>query len=222
VIPLHDDNPTSSFPAITIALIAACSAVFLVQVTAEPRAAMEIIYRYGVIPAVLLGDAELPPALGALPAWATIFSSMFLHGGWLHLLGNMLYLWLFGNNVEDAMGHGRFVVFYLLCGVLGALAHGIAEPGSEIPTIGASGAISGVLGAYLVLHPRSRVLVLIFLGFFIQTVRLPAVIVLGFWIVLQLFSAVTESAEASGVAVFAHIGGFVAGMALIGLFKRRA
>lgn len=222
MIPLHDDNPTSSIPVITIALIAACSGIFLVQATAEPQQAMEIIYRYGVIPAVLLGDAGLPDALGALPAWATVFSSMFLHGGWLHLLGNMLYLWLFGNNVEDAMGHGRFVVFYLVCGILAMLAHGIAEPASEIPTIGASGAISGVLGAYIVLHPRSRVLVLIFLGFFIQTVRLPAVIVLGFWIVLQLFSAVTESAEASGVAVFAHIGGFIAGMVLIGLFKRRA
>tara|TARA_B100002003_G_scaffold242276_1_gene265103 strand:- start:20 stop:688 length:669 start_codon:yes stop_codon:yes gene_type:complete len=220
VIPLHDDNPTRSISIITIALIAVCGAVFLVQVTAEPRAAIELIYRFGVIPTVLLGDAELPEALGALPAWATVVSSMFLHGGWLHMLGNMLYLWLFGNNIEDAMGHGRFVVFYLVCGILATLAHGIAEPGSEIPTIGASGAISGVLGAYLVLYPRARVLVLIFLGFFVQTVRLPAVIVLGFWIVLQLFSAVTQSAEASGVAVFAHIGGFVAGMALINLFKR--
>ncbi len=222
MIPLHDDNPTSSIPVITIALIVACSGVFLVQLTAEPRLAMEIVYRFGAIPAVLLGDAELPDALGALPAWATVFSSMFLHGGWLHLLGNMLYLWLFGNNVEDAMGHGRFIVFYLVCGILAILAHGIAEPASEIPTIGASGAISGVLGAYLVLHPRSRVLVLIFLGFFIQTVRLPAALVLGFWIVVQLFSAVTTSSEASGVAVFAHIGGFVAGMVLVHVFRRRA
>ena len=140
---------------------------------------------------------------------------------WWHLIGNMLYLWVFGNNIEDAMGHVRFLIFYLLCGACAALINAGVEPDSIVPTIGASGAVSGVLGAYLVLHPRSRVLVLIFLGFFIQTVRLPAVIVLGFWIVLQLFSAVTESAETSGVAVFAHIGGFIAGMVLIGLFRRR-
>ncbi len=221
MIPLHDDNPTRITPFVTIALIAACGVVFLVQFSAPPRAAAEMIYTYGIIPAVLLGPTELPEAMAVLPAWATVLTSMFLHGGWMHLLGNMLYLWLFGDNVEDSMGHGRYIVFYLVCGVAAVLAHAFAAPQSEIPLIGASGAISGVLGAYLLLHPRARILTLIFLGFFIQMVRLPAVLVLGFWIVVQLLSAAAEPADVGGVAFLAHVGGFVAGMALIGLFKRR-
>ena len=221
MIPLHDDNPTRITPFVTFALIAACAVVFLVQFSAAPRAAAEMIYGYGVIPMVLLGSAELPQALAVLPAWATVLSSMFLHGGWMHLLGNMLYLWVFGDNVEDAMGHGRYIVFYLVCGTAAVLAHAFAAPQSEIPLIGASGAISGVLGAYLVLHPRARILTLIFLFIFVRLIRLPAVLVLGFWIVIQLFSAAAEPADVGGVAFVAHVGGFVAGMALIGLFKRR-
>jgi len=221
VIPLHDDNPTQITPYVTIALIAACVLVFLWQVGSSPEAARAAIFSYGVIPAVLLGPANLPPDLAVLPAPLTIVSSMFLHGGWMHLGGNMLYLWLFGNNIEDAMGHGRFIVFYLVCGAAAALAQAVAAPLSEIPMVGASGAISGVLGAYILLHPRARVLTLIFLGFFITMFRLPAMIVLGFWILIQVFNAVFQPAGGGGVAFLAHVGGFIAGVALIGLFKRR-
>ena len=155
-----------------------------------------------------------------VPAAATLLTSMFLHGGWLHLIGNMLYLWIFGDNVEDAMGHGRFVLFYLVCGLAAALAQAGLDPGSEVPMVGASGAISGVLGAYLMLHPRAHVLVLIPLGILTQLVRLPALIVLAFWFGLQLFQQLSAPPGQGGVAFMAHIGGFVAGMALVPLFKR--
>jgi membrane associated rhomboid family serine protease len=148
---------------------------------------------------------------------------MFLHGGFMHLIGNMLYLWIFGNNIEDAMGHVRFVGFYLLCGVIAAMSHSFSDPGSVMPMIGASGAISGVLGAYLLLYPRAHVLVLIPLGFFFWRMYVPAFIVLGFWFALQLISGtVTVGGGEGGVAWFAHIGGFLAGMVLIGFFKHRS
>ena len=175
----------------------------------------------GAIPAVLIGGMSLPAELQQLPTLATIFTSMFLHGGWMHLLGNMLYLWIFGNNIEDAMGHTRFIVFYLLCGVIAVFTHALPNADSAIPMIGASGAISGVLGAYLLLYPHARVLVLIWLGFFITTVRLPAVIVLGLWFGFQLLSSAIADPRTGGVAWGAHIGGFVAGLALIGIFKRK-
>jgi membrane associated rhomboid family serine protease len=144
---------------------------------------------------------------------------MFLHGGWMHLIGNMLYLWIFGNNVEDAMGHVRFPIFYLLCGIAAALAQGFYDPNSAVPMIGASGAIGGVLGGYLLLYPRARVLVLIPLGFFTQLIRIPALAVLGFWFVLQFIQSALSSGEGGGVAYWAHIGGFVAGMVLILVFR---
>ncbi|MDP6352995.1 MAG: rhomboid family intramembrane serine protease [Alphaproteobacteria bacterium] len=221
MFPLHDDNPTRIRPVVTIGLIVACALVFLWQLSLPADAARRAIYSLGVIPAVLIGPSHLPDALHALPAPLTVISSMFLHGGWMHVIGNMLYLWIFGNNVEDAMGHGRFAAFYVLCGVAGALAQSLAAPASEIPMIGASGAIAGVLGAYLLLHPGARVRCLVFLGFFMTFVRLPAALVLGGWIVIQLISAAGRPADAGGVAFLAHIGGFAAGLALIGLFKYR-
>jgi membrane associated rhomboid family serine protease len=146
---------------------------------------------------------------------------MFLHGGWMHLIGNMLYLWIFGNNVEDVMGHVRFVYFYVLCGILAALSHALIDPSSTIPMVGASGAISGILGAYLLLFPRAQVLVLIPLGIFTRIMYVPAGFVLGMWFVLQLLSGgLSLGRQGGGVAFFAHVGGFVAGLALIGLFKR--
>ncbi|MBA2491273.1 MAG: rhomboid family intramembrane serine protease [Gammaproteobacteria bacterium] len=219
LIPLQDDNPTHITPVVSYAIIAACVLVFLWQISlgANQQAA---VYSLGLIPAVLLQGASLPPELTIVPPLATVFTSMFLHGGWLHLIGNMLYLWIFADNIEDAMGHGRFVVFYLLCGIAAALAQALPAPGSEIPMIGASGAISGVLGAYLLLHPRAHVMVLIPLGFFSQVMRLPALLVLGLWFVLQLISEL-GAPEGAGVAFRAHIGGFVAGMALITFFKHR-
>ena len=220
MIPLHDDNPTSIKPIITIVFIVMCVVTFLWQFTHDIRGQRIVVYALGVIPAVLLGDAELPPDLIWVPTYATVFSSMFLHGGWMHLIGNMLYLWIFGNNIEDSMGHVKFIVFYLLCGVAAVYAQALPDPGSQIPMIGASGAISGVLGAYLLLYPRAKVLVGIPLGFIIQTVRLKAIWVLAFWFGLQIFSSImTGQQEGGGVAFGAHIGGFIAGMVLIPFFK---
>jgi len=221
MIPLHDDNPTSIRPIVTIAFIAICVLVFLWQFSHGGREQQLIVYALGAIPAVLLQGAQLPPELTWVPPSATLFTSMFLHGGWMHLLGNMLYLWVFGNNIEDAMGHGRFVVFYLLCGIVAVYAHALPNAGSEVPMVGASGAISGVLGAYLLLFPHARVLVGIPLGIIIHTVRLSAIWVLGFWFVLQIVSSLLTPAGQAGVAFGAHIGGFLAGIILIPLFKYR-
>ncbi len=222
MIPLHDDNPTSIKPVVTIVFIVLCVLTFLWQFTHDPRGQQIVVYALGVIPAILLGDAELPPDLIWVPTYATIFSSMFLHGGWMHLIGNMLYLWIFGNNIEDSMGHVKFIAFYLLCGVAAVYAQALPDPSSEIPMVGASGAISGVLGAYLLLYPRAKVLVGIPLGFFIQTVRMKALWVLAFWFGLQIFSSVFVQQEGGGVAFGAHIGGFIAGMFLIPFFKNPA
>ncbi|MBI3452671.1 MAG: rhomboid family intramembrane serine protease [Rhodospirillales bacterium] len=216
MIPLRDDNPTRRMPAATIALIAANLLVFAYQLTLSEEAGTRFALGLGMIPAVLFGNADLPPSLALVPAWFSVFTSMFLHGGLLHVAGNMLYLWVFGNNIEDAMGSGRFVAFYALCGVAAALTQGAISPTSEIPMIGASGAISGVLGAYLVLHPRAQVQTFVFIRLF----WLPAMYVLGWWAVVQFANASLADPEDGGVAWFAHIGGFVAGLGLIVLFKR--
>ncbi len=221
MIPLHDDNPTTIQPVVTIALIAACTLVFLWQLTLGPRTGQALVFALGMIPAVLFDQARLPPELQLVPTQMTVLTSMFLHGGWMHLLGNMLYLWIFGNNVEDSMGHGRFIVFYLLSGISAALVQALFNPLSEIPMIGASGAISGILGAYLLLYPHARVLVLVPLGFFITTLYLPASLVLAFWFLIQLISSAATDGANGGVAFFAHVGGFVAGMAMLPLFKYR-
>jgi membrane associated rhomboid family serine protease len=223
MIPLSDDNPTTIRPAITIGLIAAASAVFLWQVMLPANDEVRFVYALGVIPATLFGSEQLPPELYVIPPWMTILTSMFLHGGWLHLIGNMLYLWIFGNNIEDALGHVGFVLFYVACGAAAALTQSALDPGSTVPMIGASGAIAGVLGAYAILHPRAHVLVLVPLGFFTQVVRLPALLVLGFWFVLQLIQGgLATPSDQGGVAYWAHIGGFVAGLVLIFLFPRRS
>jgi len=220
MLPLRDDVPTRTQPYVTVGLIAACVLVFLWQLSLPSGADTVAIYRFGVVPAVLLGPARLAPELQAVPAALTVITSMFLHGGFLHVGGNMLYLWIFGNNVEDAMGHGRFLAFYLLCGVVAAMTQSLAAPDSTVPMIGASGAISGVLGAYLLLHPHARVVTLVFLGFFVTLLRLPAALVLGVWILIQVLQALASQPGQGGVAVLAHVGGFVTGIALIGLFKR--
>ncbi len=218
MIPLKDDNPTRTFPFVNYALIAACVAVFLWEISLGARA-QNVILAYGLIPDVLLGDARRSPELAMVPAWATVFTSMFLHGGWMHLIGNMLYLWIFADNVEDRFGHGRFVVFYALCGIAAALAQALPAPESQIPMVGASGAISGVLGAYLLMFPRAHVLVAIPIGI-LALVRMPALLVLGLWFGMQLLSEMFAPPGA-GVAFRAHIGGFVAGLVLMPLFRRR-
>ena len=220
-LPISDDNPTRRSPVVTVLLIGACVAVFLWQASLGGRAGTEAIYAFGFIPAVLFGYAELPPALAVVPGWATMFTAMFMHGGWMHLLGNMLYLWIFGNNVEDSMGRGRFLVFYLLCGVAAALAQSLADPASETPMVGASGAIGGVLGAYIILHPQANVRVFAWIIVFVRVINVPALIVLGLWFGGQLLSGFTTPTEGAGVAFWAHIGGFVAGMALVPFFRHR-
>ena len=220
MIPLHDDNPTTITPVLTVALIVACVLVFLWQLSLGPQLE-RMIYALGVIPAVLLGHMQLPEQIEVVAPTATLFTSMFMHGGWMHLIGNMLYLWIFGNNIEEAMGRARFIVFYLLCGVAAALAQALPDPHSQVPMIGASGAISGVLGAYLILYPHARVLVAIPFGFYLHTVRIKAGWVLGFWFVLQLINSAATTGQQGGVAFGAHIGGFVAGLLLVPLFKQR-
>jgi membrane associated rhomboid family serine protease len=221
VIPLRDDNPTDTPQIVTIAFIVMCVLVFLWQLSFGAQGGQRIVYALGVVPASLLGQGQLPAELSLVPPWMTVFTSMFMHGGWMHLIGNLLYLWIFGDNVEDSMGHGRFVVFYLLCGIAAVLAQALPDPSSTIPMVGASGAISGVLGAYLLLYPHARVLVAIPLGFLLHTMRIPAGLVLVLWFGLQLFSSAMAQPGQGGVAFRAHIGGFIAGMILIPLFKQR-
>ena len=221
MFPISDDNPRIGTPYVTWSVIGACVLVFFWQVSLGASGGESAIYEFGMIPARLFGTAALDPELTAVPAWSTVFTSMFMHGGWLHLGFNMLFLWIFGDNVEDSMGHARYLIFYLVCGVAAALAQAFVSPGSTIPMVGASGAISGVLGAYLLLHPRATVRTVIFLGVFMTMMHLPALIVLGLWFLMQLVSAAFSNSGEAGVAFWAHVGGFVAGMALVPLFKKR-
>jgi len=233
VIPLKDDVPSRTTPFITMMLIAVNAVVFVYQLSlgleSDARAAgaaEAFVVEFGAVPCRLTGACAAP---GDFPhPLMTLFSSMFMHGGLLHAGGNMLYLWIFGNNVEDTLGHGRFLVFYLLSGVAAAIAQTVMNPQSAVPMIGASGAVSGVLGAYLLLFPYATILTLVTFGFFFRFIHIPAVIVLGFWIVLQLISGYLSASaaalgrgEGGGVAWFAHIGGFLAGMALLFLMRPR-
>ena len=205
-LPLQDENPTRRVPALTIALIAINTAVFLLT-AASPQGLQAAVLKYGAV----------PEAVSRLSAPLTLLTSMFLHAGFLHLAGNMLYLWIFGNNIEDVLGPFRFIAFYLLCGLAASLTQIVSRPGSQAPMVGASGAIAGILGAYLVLFPGARIRTFLFLIVFIRVVSIPAVVVLGLWLVLQILNI----GMGGGVAWFAHIGGFVAGMALIRPFFPR-
>jgi membrane associated rhomboid family serine protease len=210
MIPLRDIIPSRTTPFVTIGLIALNTLAFLYQLSLGPFVEELILY-YGLIPAAF--------------SWVTVVTSMFLHGGFLHLAGNMLYLWIFGDNVEDRMGHGRFIVFYLLCGVAAALAQTLIDPSSIIPMVGASGAIAGVMGAYFVLHPKSRILTLVPIFFFIQLIEVPAIFFLGIWFVMQFFSGVGSIATATGepaggIAFWAHVAGFAAGIGMVWVFRR--
>jgi membrane associated rhomboid family serine protease len=221
VMPLKDLNPARTFPLVNVSLIALNVLGFFYELGLGVR-----LEGFLMSAAFVPERYFVPGNLGA--DLQSIVVSMFLHGGWMHLLGNMLYLWIFGDNVEDRLGHARYLVFYLLAGWAATLAHAVFNPNSSIPSIGASGAIAGVLGAYAYLFPHARVLTLIPLGFYSQLQELPALLVLGLWFVLQLFSGVGElavrTAQSGGVAWWAHIGGFVAGLVLIVVLggKRRA
>jgi membrane associated rhomboid family serine protease len=228
VFPLHDDNPTSTRPLVTVGILITCVLVYVWQhLLLSETGAQQAAYALGLVPAVLTGREMLPPEIVVIPAWASIVSSMFMHGGFWHLAGNMLYLWIFGNNIEDAMGHVRFLVFYLLCGVAAVFAQVLPNPGSIIPMVGASGAISGVLGAYMLLFPRARVLLGLPVGFLIvQLGRFPAIWVLAAWFVMQLVMGAVSATKsvgesAGGIAFGAHIGGFIAGLVLVTFFKHR-
>ncbi|MBT6094650.1 MAG: rhomboid family intramembrane serine protease [Rhodospirillaceae bacterium] len=220
MLPLADNNPLRYIrdPFVTWAIIFACVMVLLYQANLDQRTAAVFVHAYGAIPTVVFGNARLPAEIAELPGWATLISSMFLHGGLMHLVGNMLFLWVLGDNVEDAMGHARYVAFYLACGVVAALAHGLTDTTSEIPMIGASGAISGVIGAYLVLHPKASIKTLVW----IFIIELPAWVVLGIWAAFQVVSALmTTGGVGGGVAWWAHIGGLVAGLVLVAPMRRR-
>jgi membrane associated rhomboid family serine protease len=220
MIPLRDNIPSIRAPIVTVGLIIVNVLVYLNQLSLPPRAAARFVYLYGLIP-IEISSGDLL-VTHPVPLYATLLTSMFVHGGLFHIAGNMLYLWIFGDNVEDTLGHLKFLIFYLLSGLAAAGAQILSDPHSKIPMIGASGAISGVLGAYLFLFPHARVLTLLALGWFIRLVEIPALVVLGFWIVFQVLNGLlTLGVQVGGVAWFAHIGGFVAGRVMVIPFSPR-
>jgi len=227
VFPLKDENPTELTPFVTVALILANVAVWLlVQGAGMGQRFLESLCVYGSIPAEITGAirpgqlVELGQAYCTIGGYgvSTLVTSMFLHGSWMHLIGNMWFLWVFGNNIEDSMGHVRFTLFYLITGLVASGAHVVSALDSPVPTVGASGAISGVMGAYLVLYPHVRVHTFVIFFYFARIVALPAVVILGLWFAIQLLQG--TAGGGGGVAFWAHIGGFVAGVALIKLFER--
>lgn len=222
MIPLRDENKSGSFPIVTLLLIAACTAVFLYEVSLPASGLKAFFNTFALTP------GRVSYALsGGEGGWAQLaapfFTSMFLHGGWLHLIGNMWFLWIFGDNVEDSMGPVRYLLFYILCGLGAGLAHYLLGPGSRLPTVGASGAIAGVLAGYVVQFPGARVLTLVPLGFILRVMELPAVAVIGIWFLIQIVSSVMTFGvtDRGGVAFSAHVGGFIAGLLLVWLFRPR-
>jgi len=220
VIPIKDENPGRTFPLVTISIIVVNVAVFLYQLTLPVKQQEGFVMTYGLIPAVVTRQADISGS--GFPPILTLVTSQFLHGGIFHLLGNMLYLWIFGNNIEDVLGKFRFILFYLLSGTLAAIAHLILNTGSTTPMIGASGAIAGVLGAYLITFPNAKVIVLVFLFIFITTIRISAFWVLGLWFLMQLLYAGSSSTGVgTNVAYMAHVGGFLAGIWLMRMLRPR-
>ena len=218
--PLFDDNPAKNFPITTWLIIFICSLIFIYQTSLDNNDLNFIFYNFGVVPAFITLPSN-SENLTFIHPYLTLLSSAFLHAGWMHLIGNMLYLWIFGDNVEDSMGIMRFVIFYIICALSAGLLQVTFNPTSYIPMVGASGAIAGVLGSYLVLYPKANVKVFIWIIFFVRTINVPAWIVLGIWIMIQ-FISLPESlnSQSGGVAYFAHIGGFIAGDILTPFFKK--
>lgn len=229
MVPLRDNNPTTITPYVTYALVGANIFIFLYQLTLPSQQLQAFFNRAAVVPCQLSATCPIPVNQG-IPEWLTLVTSQFLHGGFLHLAGNMLFLWVFGNNIEDRLGHIKFLIFYIGCGVFAALFQWFFSQNSSIPMLGASGAIAGVMGAYILRFPKAEVLTLIPLGFFITTFRLPAYFFLGFWFVQQAFYGLASlpartniGMESGGVAYWAHAGGFVVGAVLgpiLGLMRR--
>ena len=216
--PVFDDNPTKKKPLICWFIIFLCFIIFLFQESLNYHEQRKLILSYGMIPSVLLGYNELSFNLVKIPAILTILTSMFMHGGWMHLIGNIGYLYIFGDNIEDCMGRLRFIIFYLICGLIAALSQCSIDINSSTPMIGASGAISGILGGYLILYPKAKVKVFFWFIIFVKTFNIPALYVLGAWILIQFFSF--DASASNGVAYAAHIGGFIAGIVLIKFFKK--
>ena len=216
MFPLKDDNPTKNTPFATIFIILFCITIFIYQLSLTELSNSEFIYSYGMKPASLFSNNNFFASVG------TVFSSMFMHGGFFHLAGNMLFLWIYGNNIEDAMGTFKFIFFYITCGIAASLLQASITPDSNIPMIGASGAVSGVLSAYFLLFPRAKVSTLIILFFFITVIRIPAGILISIWFATQLFNAYLIDPSSPGVAWYAHIGGFVMGAILIPFLKKNS
>ncbi len=215
MIPLKDDNPTKTYPFVTVALIAVNTAVFVYEASLGELGFKLFIYKTAAIPIEVLNGIDIYPK-SLVPVPLTLLSSLFIHGGFFHLAGNMLYLWIFGDNIEDRFGHLPFLVFYLASGVIASMTHVLIHPNSTMPLIGASGAVAGILGAYFLLYPRAQVLTLVFLFIIVQIVRLPALVFLGLWFAIQLLS----SSAGGNIAWYAHIGGFVAGVAFVFIYKK--
>lgn len=223
MLPLRDINPSRTRPVVTVALIAVNVLLFVYELSLGQEGLQRFLFSAAFIPArAFAGEG---PGTGLGFSLSSALLSMFLHGGWMHLGGNMLFLWIFGDNVEDRLGHLRFLAFYLLCGFTATFTYAAAGPASVVPSIGASGAIAGVLGAYLVLYPRARIVTLLFLGFFIDFIEVPALVYLPLWFLIQFFSGLASigvrSASQGGVAWFAHIGGFIAGPLFLWLLRPR-
>jgi len=215
MIPLKDDNPTSGKPIVTYFIIGLCVLIFLIQLGSHSYKTGQLFYSYGLIPSILMGHNQLPMDLYEIPGWLTIFTSMFMHGGFMHLSGNMLYMWIFADNIEENLGPRKFLTFYILAGIGAAMTQVFMDTHSQVPMVGASGAIGGVLGAYLINYPNAKVLVLIPFGFFSHLIKIRALYVLGFWFILQFISS------GGGVAYAAHIGGFISGIILILFFNKK-
>ena len=219
MIPIYDDNPALGKPLLVISIITICIIIWFWQSGLGYQGNNEAIRNFGLTPAVFLGNVD---QVGPLFPIFTLLTSMFMHGGFMHLIGNMLYMWIFADNIEDALGQKKFIIFYLLSGVGAAMAQVLMDTSSQVPMVGASGAIGGVLGAYLINHPNAKVLVLIPFGFFSQLIKIRALYVLGFWFILQFINSSMMSSQGGGVAYAAHIGGFISGMILILFFNKKA
>ena len=219
--PFADENPTNKKPIISWLIIFACSSIFLNQIFDPSYITEQNFLSFGMIPAILFGHSELSGPLKIIPPFLSIFTSMFLHGGWMHLIGNMTYLYIFGDNIEERLGKLKFIIFYLVTGIVAAFSQAIIDPTSTIPMIGASGAIAGVLGGYLVLYPKANIKVLFWFIIFIKVIRIRAFIVLGGWIIIQFISFSGTDINSGGVAYAAHIGGFISGILLINIMKNK-
>ena len=219
--PFADENPTNKKPIISWLIIFACSFIFINQIFDPTYITEQTFLSFGMIPAILFGNSELSGHLKIIPPFLSIFTSMFLHGGWMHVIGNMTYLYIFGDNIEERLGKFKFIIFYFVTGIVAAFSQAIMDPTSTIPMIGASGAIAGVLGGYLVLYPKANIKVLFWFIIFIKVIRIRAYIVLGGWIIIQFISFNGTDVNSSGVAYAAHIGGFISGILLINIMKNK-